>query len=133
MTTKLHVDASAIVAMILEEEGHEALLEEMIEHDGKSTSIVSAFESVMAFGRATGRRAEALDVVQEFLVQSGIAVSPTSGDLLGNLADAHVRYGKGSGHPARLNLGDCFSYATAKTEGVPLLYEGNDFARTDLA
>jgi ribonuclease VapC len=46
---------------------------------------------------------------------------------------ARDRYGKGTGHPARLNLGDCVSYAMAKKAGVPLLYKGNDFAQTDLA
>ncbi|MGN6468274.1 MAG: type II toxin-antitoxin system VapC family toxin, partial [Rhizobiaceae bacterium] len=41
--------------------------------------------------------------------------------------------GKGSGHPAQLNMGDCFSYAMARQAGVPLLYKGGDFALTDLA
>jgi ribonuclease VapC len=47
--------------------------------------------------------------------------------------DAFARYGKGRGHPAQLNIADCLSYACAKKLGVPLLYKGNDFARTDLA
>lgn len=47
--------------------------------------------------------------------------------------DALARYGKGSGHPAQLNFGDCFSYACCKSVGVPLLYVGDDFAATDLA
>ena len=46
---------------------------------------------------------------------------------------AFDRFGKGSGHPARLNLGDCFAYAMAKQHGVPLLYKGDDFSQTDLA
>jgi len=41
--------------------------------------------------------------------------------------------GKGRGHPAQLNLADCLSYGCAKAQGVPLLYKGDDFARTDLA
>lgn len=45
--------------------------------------------------------------------------------------DAFLRYGKGR-HPARLNLGDCFAYALAKQLGVPLLYKGDDFAKTDI-
>ena len=44
-----------------------------------------------------------------------------------------ARFGKGSGHPAQLNLGDCFAYAMAKQHGVPLLYKGDDFSQTDLA
>lgn len=46
---------------------------------------------------------------------------------------AYATYGKGRGHSARLNFGDCLSYAAAKTAKVPLLYVGNDFAQTDLA
>lgn len=42
-------------------------------------------------------------------------------------------YGKLIGHEADLNFGDCFAYACAKALGMPLLYKGNDFARTDLA
>jgi ribonuclease VapC len=45
--------------------------------------------------------------------------------------DAFHRYGKGI-HPARLNMGDCFSYALAKSFGQPLLYKGNDFSQTDV-
>ncbi|MEO9339469.1 type II toxin-antitoxin system VapC family toxin [Mesorhizobium sp. SB112] len=45
---------------------------------------------------------------------------------------AHVRYGRGSGHKANLNMGDCFSYALAKSRNLPLLYKGNDFVHTDI-
>lgn len=47
--------------------------------------------------------------------------------------DAYQRFGKRSGHPAHLNMGDCFAYACARTNGARLLYKGDDFARTDLA
>ena len=47
--------------------------------------------------------------------------------------DAYERYGKRSGHPARLNMGDCFAYACAKANGAGLLYKGDDFTHTDLA
>lgn len=48
-------------------------------------------------------------------------------------ASAFDRYGKGRGHPAQLNFGDCMAYAVAKAHDVPLLYKGNDFAQTDIA
>jgi ribonuclease VapC len=48
-------------------------------------------------------------------------------------AFAFNRYGRGQGHPARLNFGDCMAYAIAKAHGVPLLYKGDDFAHTDIA
>ena len=46
---------------------------------------------------------------------------------------AYRDFGKGSGHPAALNFGDCFAYALAKSAGEPLLFKGDDFSRTDLA
>jgi ribonuclease VapC len=52
---------------------------------------------------------------------------------LRNPRDAHIRFGKGTGHPARLNFGDCFSYALARRLGTPLLYKGDDFIHTDIA
>ncbi len=47
--------------------------------------------------------------------------------------EAFTQYGKGRQHPARLNMGDCFAYACAKSHGARLLYKGKDFAETDLA
>ncbi len=47
--------------------------------------------------------------------------------------EAYRDFGKGSGHPARLNFGDCFSYALAKVTGEPLLFKGDGFRHTDLA
>jgi ribonuclease VapC len=46
--------------------------------------------------------------------------------------EAYRDFGRGSGHPARLNFGDCFAYALAKETGEPLLFKGGDFARTDV-
>ena len=51
---------------------------------------------------------------------------------LGVAREAHQRYGRGSGHRARLNFGDCFSYALAVTMGEPLLFKGDDFRHTDV-
>lgn len=46
--------------------------------------------------------------------------------------EAYRDFGRGSGHPAKLNFGDCFAYALAKSSGEPLLFKGNDFAQTDI-
>jgi ribonuclease VapC len=64
---------------------------------------------------------------------AGIEILPITEEI-GHLAiDAFDRYGKGRGHPAQLNMGDCFAYACAKAHGLRLLYKGADFSRTDLA
>jgi len=59
-----------------------------------------------------------------------MTITPEIGEIA---IAAMARYGKGRGHPAQLNFGDCFSYACAKAAGVPLLYVGDDFSKTDLA
>jgi ribonuclease VapC len=76
---------------------------------------------------------EAGTFIARFLSEAGIAVVPIEPDD----ADAAIRgfteYGKGRGHPARLNLADCLAYACAKRLDMPLLYKGDDFAKTDMA
>ncbi|MBL8583733.1 MAG: type II toxin-antitoxin system VapC family toxin [Rhizobiaceae bacterium] len=71
--------------------------------------------------------------LKDFLREARIDIVPIDGAEAWLAIDAFERYGKGCGHPARLNLADCFSYASARTSGVGLLYKGEDFARTDLA
>lgn len=53
-------------------------------------------------------------------------------DLADAAVGAHLRFGRGSGHRANLNFGDCFAYALAKTRNVPLLFKGDDFIHTDI-
>jgi ribonuclease VapC len=63
---------------------------------------------------------------------AGIEIRPVTVEQ-GQLAwEAYRDFGRGSGHPARLNLGDCFAYALAKWTGEPLLFKGTDFSATDL-
>lgn len=129
----MHIDASAMVAIIMRESGHVELSDRLAEAPRRTTSPVSVLETVMAICRETGDRFAGLAAAREFLAHAGVDVVPVDADLIDGLADAHLRYGKGSGSPARLNLGDCFSYALAKRSRVPLLYKGNDFAHTDLS
>ncbi|MEX0405487.1 type II toxin-antitoxin system VapC family toxin [Aquibium sp. LZ166] len=62
----------------------------------------------------------------------GPVIVPFDASQLSASREAYVRFGKGSGHPANLNMGDCFSYALAKTRNLPLLFKGNDFIHTDI-
>ena len=76
--------------------------------------------------------AEAQGDVSEFLETAGVrTVSITSKEAEAAL-DAFCRYGKGWGHPAQLNLGNCFAYAVEKTHGAELLFKGEDFNKTDI-
>ena len=128
----MHVDASALTAMLLREPERDELIDRLTISGNKTTSAVSVLETIMAVRRALGDRTDALEAVRSILDEARIEIAPIDENLINGLADAHLRYGKGSGSPVRLNLGDCFSYALAKRAGVPLLYKGDDFAHTDL-
>ncbi len=69
----------------------------------------------------------------ELLAEAGIVIEAVT-DAQARLArEAYRDFGKGSGHPARLNFGNCFAYALAKATGEPLLFKGDDFHHTDAA
>jgi ribonuclease VapC len=75
---------------------------------------------------------DAAALVHDLLAELNAEVLSATRDTASIAIDAFARYGKGR-HPAKLNFGDCFSYAGARQSGLPLLYVGGDFARTDLA
>jgi ribonuclease VapC len=63
--------------------------------------------------------------------EGGVEVAPVTAATAARVAEAYALWGKGR-HPAGLNLGDCFAYALARETGLPLLYVGQDFAKTDV-
>lgn len=67
-----------------------------------------------------------------FLAVAGLSVVPVGGITAASALAAFARYGKGRGHPAQLNLGDCFAYAVAYERKTSLLFKGDDFSRTDI-
>lgn len=126
------VETSAIVAMMLEEPDAPGLMSRV--HNARcGTTVVNAFEAVLSVGRVIENYPLAKELVPEFLKEVGIEMVAIDAAAYAEVVDAYLCYGKGTGHPARLNFGDCFSYAMAKRAGVPLLYKGNDFSKTDLA
>ena len=130
----MFVDASAIVAILKREPGFQGLADRLDAADGTMTSPVAIVEAVMSLGRQKELLPQEVhEAVNELLADTGTQVGLIDEATSRLAVDAHARFGKGSGHPARLNLGDCFAYAMAKQHSVPLLYKGDDFARTDLA
>ncbi|WP_309647438.1 type II toxin-antitoxin system VapC family toxin [Nocardioides sp.] len=120
------LDSSAIVA-IVQGEPEARLFAHLIE--GASTLQIAAptfVETAVVLGR---RRREGVD---RLLTGFGVEVVPFALEHAEAARVAYSRYGKGSGSPARLNLGDCFSYALATVSGQPLLFKGDDFTHTDV-
>lgn len=126
------VETSAIVAILLDEPECPAFLEAIGTAEAPSTTVVAAFEAALSVGRALEDRERAGRLVPRMLDQIGVTVAGIEADAYDDVLAAYLRFGKGSGHPAQLNFGDCFSYAAAKRKGVPLLFKGQDFAQTDV-
>jgi ribonuclease VapC len=126
------VDASALVAILLDEPEAERFTAILEDHERAFVCPISVYETVAALVRELSCSViDARASVSDFLDDAGIAIasiSPSDNELALNAFD---RYGKGR-NPASLNMGDCYSYALAKSLRVPLLYKGNDFSRTDL-
>lgn len=128
------VDASAIVSIMTGETDAKPLTRSIEDHNDRLYCAVGAWEAVRAVARirtiGVPKAQAAFDVLCHDFGMRLVAI----GDAEGRIAiDAHRRYGKGTGHLARLNLGDCFAYACARTNDAKLLYKGNDFIHTDLA
>ncbi|MDB5695825.1 MAG: hypothetical protein JWN21_1368 [Sphingomonas bacterium] len=95
---------------------------------------MAVWEATRAVARIIRRPLDdALGEVQRFCALLDIDIVPIGAAEAEEAVSAQLRYGKGSGHPARLNMGDCFAYACAKTNKARLLYKGDDFVHTDLA
>jgi ribonuclease VapC len=129
----MFVDTSALVAIILDEPEADGFLSRLEAEKHRCTSPLVVLETTMVLSShlkldILGIRA----VVGRVLQGADIEVIPINARM-GDLAvEAFDQYGKGR-HPARLNLGDCMSYAVAKAYRAPLLYKGDDFKQTDLA
>ncbi|HEV2553962.1 MAG TPA: type II toxin-antitoxin system VapC family toxin [Bosea sp. (in: a-proteobacteria)] len=129
MTGTVVVDSSAIIA-ILRDEPERAVIQSVLDRSANSVcSLVTFVESFMV---VTGRNLGTLPSDHLELISSlGISLAPLDPSQANFAAQAFLQYGKGR-HSAKLNLGDCFSYALAKSLNAPLLYKGSDFSHTDI-
>jgi ribonuclease VapC len=129
----MFVDASAIVA-ILTGEPEAATLEATLEGaTAPVTSSIAVYEATLGLCRKKRASVEAAQAqIHNFLREVGIRLVAIAPDASDGALDAFSRYGKGRGHPAQLNMGDCFAYAVAKAHGTSLLFKGEDFSQTDI-
>ena len=128
------VDASAMIAIMTNEPDALELEQRFGAGHERLCSALSLWETVRAVARRRkvpvfAAHAEVDSFVAGFTMRA-VSIGPAEARLA---VLAHERYGKGTGHPARLNMGDCFAYACAKANDARLLYKGDDFVHTDLA
>ncbi len=124
------VDTSALIAIALREPEWRVFATVIDASDLPMIATVNWVEAGMVM---VGKKDDvgALAIVDEIVTSLGIEIEGVSRAEAIEARRAFVRYGKGL-HPARLNFADCFAYALAKSRGVPLLFKGDDFARTDI-
>lgn len=130
----IFVDASAAVSIMTLEDDADALLATMEADPRRIWSAIAKWETTLAVFRMQKRTINDVAAdVDELARRLALEIVPIGDAEAASALDAHRRYGKRSGHPANLNMGDCFAYACARTNAATLLYKGDDFSRTDLA
>jgi ribonuclease VapC len=124
------VDTSVLIAILKREPGYRAYLEALIASDQRLLSAASFVESSIVLDRSPDPIVRA--ALDDLLRDLEVEIVPVTLEQARLARDAHRAFGRGSGHPARLNFGDCFAYALARERNQPLLYKGDDFAQTDM-
>lgn len=129
----MFVDASATIAIIADEPDGPALAARLADASAIHLSPISYWEAILGLARSKAVDvAEAQAVVDAFVAETGATLVDITAEIGALAVEASSRFGKGR-HPAALNMGDCFAYACARSLGVPLLFKGDDFSRTDIA
>ena len=128
------VDSSAVVAILFGEPSAPALLARLAVDPDRIMSVASYVETgTVLAGRRHADRLRAIDDLDAFLAEARIALAPVDVEQARLALWARIRFGRGMGHGGKLNFGDAFSYALARTRGAPLLFIGDDFGTTDIA
>jgi ribonuclease VapC len=129
----MFVDASALAAVLLQENDFAIFADRLDTSDASCITPFVIMETGLALMRELEGGAEAAEAdIQRVLRQFRIHPVELTSEMVLTALKAYERYGKGRNHPAKLNMGDCLSYGAARVLGVPLLYKGGDFAKTDI-
>jgi ribonuclease VapC len=127
------VDSSALVAIFLEELHGPQLLARLAAEDACILSAANYVEAGQVLAqRKTSNPRQALAEYEGFLQRTGVVIALIDEEQARVALEARIRYGRGFGHPARLNYSDCFAYALTKVRNLPLLFLGDDFTHTDI-
>ncbi|MBA2596670.1 MAG: type II toxin-antitoxin system VapC family toxin [Chloroflexia bacterium] len=124
------VDSSALLAIVLDEPSSAICLEALLESRLNRMSAATFLEAAIVADRHPDRRNRSR--LDQLIAELGIDVEPVSAHQATIAREAYRRFGKGSGHPAKLNFGDCFAYALAQDIDEPLLFVGQDIVHTDV-
>ena len=124
------VDSSALIAIVTKEAEGPSFARLIDKTANVSMSAATYLETAIVLDRREdpSRTARLDDLIEELKIEI-VPFTPTQARIA---RQAYRDYGRGSGHPANLNFGDCFSYALARDKREPILYKGDDFGHTEL-
>ncbi|MDC7788555.1 type II toxin-antitoxin system VapC family toxin [Rhodoplanes sp. TEM] len=125
------IDTSALIAVLKKEPEEEEFLFAIGNAEVLRVSAATYFEAGLVVDRNNDPGLSGN--LDELLEEAAVIIEPVTEAQAGLARQAYRDLGRGSGHPARLTFGDCFSYALAKAAGEPPLFKGDDFGRTDVA
>ncbi|MBI4909107.1 MAG: type II toxin-antitoxin system VapC family toxin [Acidobacteria bacterium] len=124
------IDTSAIIAILDEEPESPAFRKVMEKAESLRMSVVSYVEAYIVLRSV--KDPIVLHRLQDLISASFIEIMPVTAEQGRIACDAYRDFGRGSGSKAKLNFGDCFSYALARETREPLLFKGKDFLHTDI-
>ncbi|GEL20986.1 type II toxin-antitoxin system VapC family toxin [Pseudonocardia asaccharolytica] len=123
------VDTSALIAILRDEPDAESLALALAATEPR-ISVANYLETAIVID--SGRDPVASRQIDHLVAKAGLVLEPVTAEQTHVARAAYRDFGRGSGHPAKLNFGDCFAYALAMCRGEPLLFKGNDFTHTDV-
>ncbi|HWZ67724.1 MAG TPA: type II toxin-antitoxin system VapC family toxin [Stellaceae bacterium] len=125
------VDTSALIAILRDEPEAPACAKAIEDAPRRRISAANLVEAAIVIDAS--RDPVASRRFEDLLREAQLVVEPVTEAQARIAREAYRDFGRGSGHPARLNLSDCFAYALARATGEPLLFKGDDFSHTDIA
>lgn len=124
------IDSSAVLAILFGEPDALEIAEAIEAATVRRISAANWLETAIRIENGSGPIGG--NAFDDLIREASLIIEPVTVDQVAIARAAYRAYGKGSGHPAQLNFGDCFAYGLAKATGEPLLFKGRDFARTDI-
>ena len=125
------IDASALIAILRDEPEARTFAKAIASTNIRRVSAVNYVEAAAVIDAS--RNPVASRRLDDLFREAQLIIETVTEAQARIAREAYRDFGKGSGHPAGLNFGDCFAYALAKATGEPILFKGDDFSRTDLS
>jgi ribonuclease VapC len=124
------IDSSALIALLLDEPETAGFVAAIASASSRLIGAPTYLETAIVMQARSGPATQ--EKLDRLLSEIAAEIVPFTHEQAILAITAYRQYGRGSGHPAGLNFGDCFTYALAKLRHEPVLFKGNDFSRTDL-